>query len=84
MAPFSKRVVDIVKKIPKGETLSYSQVAALAGSPQAARAVGNIMKGNHIIGVPCHRAIRSDGKVGGYNGLKGEKVKLLRKEGAIK
>ena len=86
--PFSKRVIGVVKGIPKGKTLFYGQVAALAGSPEAARAVGNIMKGNRDKSVPCHRVIKSDGKLGGYNGLlglsadkAGKKSKLLKKEG---
>ena len=79
--PFSKRVTDIVRSIPRGETLSYGQVAAVAGSPGAARAVGNIMKKNHDKRVPCHRVIKSNGKLGGYSGLRGKKAKLLKKEG---
>jgi len=79
--PFSKRVKEIVKNIPKGETLSYGEVAAVAGSPGAARAVGNIMKGNLDKSVPCHRVIKASGAIGGYNSLKGEKARLLKKEG---
>lgn len=82
-APFSKRVLEIVKSIPKGKTLSYKEVACLALSPSAARAVGNIMKSNRDKNIPCHRVIKSNGKVGGYNGLKGQKERLLKKEGAI-
>lgn len=78
---FKNRVINIVKKIPKGSVLSYKQVASLAGSPMASRAVGNIMKNNKDKDVPCHRVIKSDGSVGGYNGLKGEKARLLIKEG---
>ena len=64
---FSDRVREIVRNIPKGETRSYGEVAAAAGSPGAARAVGMIMKNNYDPTVPCHRVIRSDGKLGGYN-----------------
>ncbi len=83
---FKERVVAVVKKIPRGKTMSYGQVAAAAGRPRAARAVGTIMAMNQDKQVPCHRVIRSDGKIGGYNGLQGTKSKeeLLRKEGAIK
>jgi O-6-methylguanine DNA methyltransferase len=82
---FSDRVRDIVRKIPKGKTMTYGQVAALAGTPGGARAVGNIMHGNYDLTVPCHRVIRSDGKIGCYN-RGGEEAKraLLKKEGAIK
>lgn len=57
---FADRVRDVVRNIPRGEVLTYAEVAAAAGSPGAARAVGNIMKGNHDPEVPCHRVVRSD------------------------
>ena len=79
-ATFADRVLKIVKNIPKGKTLSYKEVAAAVGSSGAARAVGNIMKENHDRSVPCHRVVRSDGKIGGYNGIRGQKAKLLEKE----
>lgn len=74
----------IVRKIPKGSTMTYAQVAKKAGSPGAGRAVGSIMAKNFDPAIPCHRVIRSDGKIGNYN-RGGEKAKraLLRKEGAI-
>ncbi|HJN62762.1 MAG TPA: MGMT family protein [Candidatus Paceibacterota bacterium] len=81
--PFSRKVLDIVKKIPKGKILSYKKVAIATGSPNASRVVGNIMKKNMDPNVPCHRVIRSNGEIGGYNGLRGEKSKLLEKEGAL-
>ncbi len=77
---FADKVCAVVKQIPRGETRSYKQVAQVAGRPGAARAVGNIMAANTDISVPCHRVIRSDGKIGGYNGLRGEKEKLLKEE----
>lgn len=81
---FTERVRNIVRKIPKGEVLTYGQVAQLAGSPGASRAVGNIMAKNYDKDIPCHRVIRSNGKVGNYNrgGIKA-KIKILKKEGAI-
>lgn len=78
---FSEKVVAVVKKIPKGKTMSYKQVAAKAGHPGAARAVGAIMRVNKDTSVPCHRVIKSDGSLGGYNGIRGEKERLLRREG---
>lgn len=81
---FKKKVEDAVRSIPKGETRSYGEVAAIVGHPGAARAVGTIMANNKDKTVPCHRVIRTDGRIGGYNGLKGEKEKLLRAEGALK
>jgi methylated-DNA-[protein]-cysteine S-methyltransferase len=84
MKTFTDHVKDIVRKIPKGETLTYKEVATLAGSPDGARAVGNIMRGNYAKDVPCHRVIRSDGKIGNYNrGGSKRKIALLKKEGAI-
>ncbi len=80
---FADRVCAIVAQIPPGKTMSYAQVAAAAGSPGAARAVGNIMMRNDDPRIPCHRVIRADGSPGGYNGLAGEKVRLLREEGAL-
>ncbi|PIR86253.1 6-O-methylguanine DNA methyltransferase, partial [Candidatus Kaiserbacteria bacterium CG10_big_fil_rev_8_21_14_0_10_43_70] len=60
-------------------------VAELAGSPGAARAVGNIMKDNFDESIPCHRVVRSDGGMGGYNrGGSSEKINKLKKEGAIR
>ena len=64
---FADTVRNIVSKIPKGKTMTYKEVARLAGSPNAARAVGSIMKANYNTSIPCHRVIRSDGKIGAYN-----------------
>lgn len=82
---FKKHVLEIVREIPKGEVLSYGEVARRAGSPGAARAVGTIMANNTDKTVPCHRVIRADGTIGGYNGLQGtkSKQKLLEQEGYV-
>ena len=72
----------IVAKISKGKTLSYKEVAARAGNPKAARAVGAILRTNFDQKIPCHRVIRSDGKLGGYNRGTAQKVMRLRAEGA--
>jgi methylated-DNA-[protein]-cysteine S-methyltransferase len=64
---FSEKVRAVVKAIPKGKTLTYKQVAVKAGNPHAARAVGTIMSKNYDPQIPCHRVVRSDGKVGNYN-----------------
>ena len=78
---FADRVRAVVRKIPKGKTRSYKEVATAAGTPGAARAVGMIMKNNFDKTVPCHRVIRSDGKMGGYNrGGIAVKEKMLRDE----
>lgn len=81
---FRTRVEAIVKKIPLGTTMSYGQVAAAAGRPGAARAVGAIMASNVDTSVPCHRVIRADGTLGGYNSINGpSKEALLRSEGVL-
>ena len=81
---FTQKVLDIVRTIPKGKTLTYKEVAEKAGQPKASRAVGNIMRNNYRKDVPCHRVIRSDGGMGGYNrGGQDVKMALLKKEGAI-
>jgi len=84
MKPFAEKVRDIVRKIPKGKTMTYKEVAAKAGSPNAARAVGSIMKGNYDPDIPCHRVVRSDGVAGEYNRGREEKIRKLRAEGAIR
>ncbi len=84
MPSFSEKVKNIVAKILKGKTMTYKQVAVKAGSPNAARAVGSIMKGNYDPKIPCHRVIRSDGKIGDYNrGGSSEKLRKLRAERAL-
>lgn len=80
---FQKRVYQIVSKIPKGKVMSYKEVAELSGYPRAWRAVGNILNKNRDPKIPCHRVIRSDGGIGGFAKGKEEKIKLLKKEGAI-
>ena len=81
MTSFQKRVYNVVKKIPRGEVLSYKQVAKLARSPRACRAVGNVLNKNKDPKVPCHRVIKSDGTLGGYRKGVDKKAFLLRKEG---
>lgn len=71
----------MVAKIPKGNFLTYRKVAQLSGFPQAWRAVGNVLNKNKNKKIPCHRVIRSDGKVGGYRKGTKNKIALLEKEG---
>lgn len=84
MKTFKQRVFEIVKKIPKGKTLTYKEVARWAGRPNASRAVGSILKTNYDPKIPCHRVIRSDGVAGEYNRGRANKIKLLKTEGALK
>jgi len=81
MESFSDKVYEIVKKIPKGNVLTYKEVAKKAGSEKASRAVGNILNKNFDPEIPCHRVIRSDGKTGGYNRGTQAKIEILKKEG---
>ena len=85
MKTFAEKVKAVVAKIPKGRVLTYKEVAKKAGNEKAARAIGTIMSKNFDPKVPCHRVIRTDGKIGNYNrGGETAKRALLIKEGAIK
>lgn len=79
---FKEDVLKIVRAIPRGKTMTYGDVARVAGHPKAARAVGAIMRGNKDTMTPCHRVVAKGG-LGGYNGLKGKKEQLLREEGSL-
>src|SRR6266545_1823442 len=81
MSDFSSRVIAVVRRIPAGRVATYGDVAAAAGRPRAARAVGNIMRGCTRQGVPCHRVVAAAGKLGGYGGNLEMKRALLRAEG---
>lgn len=80
---FKEKVLTVVASIPKGETLSYKEVACRARILGASRAVGTIMAGNFDPKIPCHRVIKSDGTAGGYNGGVLKKIRILKKEGVI-
>lgn len=81
---FSERILAVVRKIPKGKTLTYQQVAKKGGSPRAYRAVGSILTNNYDKNIPCHRVIRSDGSLGKYNKGTPLKKRLLEKEKSFK
>ena len=84
MKTFADKVRDVVRKIPKGKSMTYKQVAAKAGNSKAARAVGAVMRTNFDESIPCHRVVRSDGSLGSYNrGGTLRKRELLKKEGAL-
>ncbi len=83
--PFHKRVYELTRTIPPGQTLSYGEIATRLGSPGAARAVGQAMQKNPFaIIVPCHRVLAAGGKLGGFtaNGGLLTKKKMLEIEGA--
>src|SRR5712675_3694033 len=78
---FADRVLSVVRRIPPGRVATYGEVAAMAGRPRAARAVGNIMRGCSRPDVPCHRVIAAGGRLGGYGGNEALKRALLVAEG---
>ncbi len=79
---FQEAVWRELRRIPTGETRSYSQIAAAIGHPKAVRAVGTANGDNHVsVLIPCHRVIRSDGSLGGYGGGLDRKKILLAAEG---
>ena len=80
MQTFKEKVFSIVAEIPRGKTLSYGEVAFRAGSLGASRAVGNILSKNYNPNIPCHRVIRKDGGLGGYNRGLSRKKEILCKE----
>jgi methylated-DNA-[protein]-cysteine S-methyltransferase len=81
---FQRRVWDVLRQIPFGETVSYGEVAKRAGYPGSARAVGAAVGRNPVaIVVPCHRVIGSDGSLTGYAGGLDRKVSLLDHERAV-
>ncbi len=83
---FQINVWEEIKKIPKGQTKTYKDIALALKKPKSSRAVANACGKNPLlIEIPCHRVIRSDGKLGGYSGKGGinQKRKLLKEEGAL-
>ena len=80
---FQIQVWEEIKKIPRGETLSYKQIALTIGRPKSSRAVANACgKNPYPIIIPCHRVVKSNGSLGGYSGKGGrnKKRELLKKE----
>ena len=78
---FYRRVLDTLMTVEFGTTVSYGELALMAGSPGAARAVGTAMSSNPIpLVVPCHRVVRSDGSVGEYGGRPDVKAWLIEHE----
>lgn len=79
---FESKVWLFLKKIPKGKITTYKQIALALRRPNGARAVGNACNRNpYAPKVPCHRVVRSDGKVGGYSKGVKRKIELLGNEG---
>ena len=83
---FQLKVWKLLKKIPPGKVKTYKEIAVFLNMPNAARAVANACAKNPFPpSIPCHRVIRSDGKLGGYSGPGGLKTKkkMLKKEGYL-
>jgi methylated-DNA-[protein]-cysteine S-methyltransferase len=85
LRPFARRVAERCRRIPRGSTMTYAELAAACGSPGAARAVGNVMAGNRVpLIIPCHRVVGSSGSLGGFSAPTGVELKrkILQLEGA--
>jgi methylated-DNA-[protein]-cysteine S-methyltransferase len=81
LSAFDARVYEVVRSVPAGETITYGEVAALAGSPGAARAVGGAMSRCPLFpAVPCHRVVRAVDGWSGWDGDVALKRRLLRSE----
>jgi methylated-DNA-[protein]-cysteine S-methyltransferase len=81
-APFRRAVLERLRQVPRGETVSYGELAARAGNPKASRAVGTACALNPVpIVVPCHRVLPSTGKLGNYAGGPERKRTLLALDG---
>jgi methylated-DNA-[protein]-cysteine S-methyltransferase len=84
LTPFTERVLRELAQVPFGETVTYAELAARAGNPKAARAVGMTMNRNRIpIVLPCHRVVGANGSLVGYAGGLDRKVALLTLEGVL-
>jgi methylated-DNA-[protein]-cysteine S-methyltransferase len=83
-APFRRAVLENLREVPRGETVSYGELAARSGNPRASRAVGTACARNPVpIVVPCHRVLPSTGKLGNYAGGPERKRVLLGLEGVV-
>ena len=75
-------VYQLLLQIPEGKTTTYGDLATALGNPSASRLIGRILGRNpNPVTVPCHRVVKSDGSLGGYNGGIDRKIELLKKEG---
>ena len=81
MTAFRQRVLTSVRRVPAGRVATYGDIAALAGTPRAARAVGNILRRCADPATPCHRIVSAGGALGGFGRTLQMKRELLRAEG---
>ncbi len=78
---FQQRVWDALRRIPAGSTASYAEIAAVIGSPDAARAVARACAANPLaVAIPCHRVVKTDGSISGYRWGVARKRRLLQRE----
>ena len=79
---FQKKIYKVIKKIPRGKIMTYQAVAKAVKKPKATRAVGSALNKNpYAPRVPCHRVVKSNGEIGGYESGINKKIKLLTSEG---
>ena len=84
LTEFEKKVIASLKRIPRGKVTTYRQIAKFIKKPKAARAVGNACNKNPWAPrVPCHRVVKSGGRLGGYAGGAKKKIELLKREGIL-
>lgn len=82
MTGFQDKVLELASRIPREKVTTYKGLAEAAGAPKACRSVGSVLAENpRPVEVPCHRVVRSDGRVGGYSQGRERKIQLLRGEG---
>jgi methylated-DNA-protein-cysteine methyltransferase-like protein len=74
-------VLAIVRRVPRGRVITYGDVAALAGAPRAARAVGTVLRECRDGATPCHRVVGAGGALGGWTGVLADKRLRLMDEG---
>lgn len=82
MTEFQDRVLRLVSRVPRGRVTTYKELARSLGKPRAYRTIANVLARNpRPVEIPCHRVVRSDGRVGGYSLGAERKVALLNEEG---
>jgi methylated-DNA-[protein]-cysteine S-methyltransferase len=81
--PFGRRARQHLRRVPRGRTCTYGELAKAAGSPRAARAAGTACGGNPLpLFIPCHRVLAAGGKLGGFSSGLAWKKLLLEREGS--
>lgn len=86
VGPFEREVLEFLRDLPRGKTITYGEIARHVGRPKASRAVGRACARNPaLLVIPCHRVVPASGGVGRYGGEGGAqtKRKLLEGEGAV-